>query len=88
MFIPIPGNNDDKGHFSEKPIPSAVPSGQAAGANTPRGEELFNYIVDCLEHGSSRADEIQAANQIRSRKLSPSMTTASPTKPISTRWKT
>jgi hypothetical protein len=57
MFNPVPGNNDDKTQFSEKPLLNVKPTGQASNAShTQDSEALFNYVLDCLDHGSSKAD--------------------------------
>jgi hypothetical protein len=60
MFIPPnPGNDNDK--MSEKPIPAMKPhatpgpDGASAG-NVPQGEDLVNYVIECLDKGSSKPE--------------------------------
>jgi len=46
----------DQNQFSEKPLPSATPTGRSTdGQAAPMGAELFNYVLDCLDQGSSKA---------------------------------
>lgn len=59
MFLPPPpGNNDDKTKFSEQPLPPApsrVDNSDLA-SDAPQGDELHEYVLDCLNKGSSKAE--------------------------------
>jgi hypothetical protein len=54
MFNPVPGNDEQKTQFSEKPLPTFKPSGQSP--DVPEGESLFDHVLDCLDRGSSKSE--------------------------------
>ena len=57
MSMLPPESDDDKSRISEKPIPSARPQVPVdAGEQVPQGEELFQYVLDCLDKGSLKVE--------------------------------
>ncbi len=57
MLSPPPPDPGD-GQFSERPILNATPhraGGEPLG-NVPQGDELFAYVLNCLDHGSTRKE--------------------------------
>lgn len=62
MFQPPP--SDPNEHVSEKPMPALPPVGASGAddepaelaASAPQGDELFYYVFDCLNRGSSQAE--------------------------------
>ncbi len=59
MFTPPPPGQDDHDKISEQPLPPAhAPAGPSEEAplapNAPRVDDLFYYVLGCLEKGSSR----------------------------------
>lgn len=58
MSLPHPNNDDDNKRFSEKPLPPMTPASKNArlGDDVPKGEELFYYVLDCMNKGSNRTE--------------------------------
>jgi hypothetical protein len=60
MFQPPPEDHNDK--ISEQPMPPLPALGDAPAeethlaANAPQGDELFYYVLGCLDKGSSKAE--------------------------------
>jgi hypothetical protein len=59
MLPPSPEDHNDK--ISEKPMPPLPSSAPASdetqlAANAPQGNELFYYVLGCLDKGSSKAE--------------------------------
>src|SRR5215211_3049999 len=61
MFNPPPPADDDKTRISENPLPPPRPHGAAPDPQTldesvPQGDQLYQYVLDCLERGSSHVE--------------------------------
>ena len=63
MFIPPNvGNDDDKNRIADKPLPPLTPrptppsDDAPADGGVPQGDELFHYVLECMEKGSSKAE--------------------------------
>lgn len=61
MFLPPPEENKEQ--ISEKPMPALPPVGSAPveethqlASDAPQGDDLFYYVFDCLNRGSSKAE--------------------------------
>src|SRR5436309_3494309 len=53
-MLPLPPSDD--GAFSAKPIPAAKPQLASDAGAVPQGEELFQYVLDCLDKGSLKVE--------------------------------